>query len=189
MPEIRIEKNPLTIGEGFLAFLLSPWVCAVALVGLLVGVLVIPPQGFTVSTCGMMRMMHTPCPGCGLTRSVSSVLHGRFVAAWEYNPFGYLIAGLFIVLGPMTAMPGRWRAALRNRLGRWGNGIAIAAGIILAGLIVHGVVRAALVMGEHPSYLWWKQGGPAPTLQREGIVPAKNIPLLWGSQDEESTTG
>lgn len=30
------------------------------------------------------------CPGCGLGRSIHSLLHGQWVRAWQFNPLGYL---------------------------------------------------------------------------------------------------
>ena len=39
-----------------------------------------------------------PCPGCGLTRGVSSISHGNISDAFAYNPFVYAIyPGLYLV--------------------------------------------------------------------------------------------
>jgi hypothetical protein len=48
--------------------------------------------------CILKRTTGIPCPSCGSTRSMLSLIHGDIVAAWFWNPFGFLIlGGLFIV--------------------------------------------------------------------------------------------
>lgn len=37
------------------------------------------------SFCLIKALTGRPCPGCGMTRAVSSVLHGDFKKAWRYN--------------------------------------------------------------------------------------------------------
>ncbi len=50
------------------------------------------------TVCILKRTTGIPCPSCGSTRSILSLLHGDLVAALLWNPFGYLIfAGLLIV--------------------------------------------------------------------------------------------
>jgi hypothetical protein len=43
--------------------------------------------GFTV--CWVKRLTGLPCPGCGISRSIVSVLGGDFNAAAQYNILGY----------------------------------------------------------------------------------------------------
>ena len=42
------------------------------------------------SMCPCVILTGLPCPGCGMTRALLSVLTGRFTAAWKYNPNIYL---------------------------------------------------------------------------------------------------
>src|SRR5690349_4584904 len=35
--------------------------------------------------CVWQRIFHVQCPGCGMTRAFSHVVHGHWVAAWEHN--------------------------------------------------------------------------------------------------------
>jgi hypothetical protein len=39
-----------------------------------------------------------PCPSCGTTRSVVQLLHGNFSQAAYYNPFGFLLAGMMVIV-------------------------------------------------------------------------------------------
>jgi len=50
------------------------------------------------TVCILKRTTGIPCPSCGSTRSILSLLHGDLVAALLWNPFGFLIfTGLLIV--------------------------------------------------------------------------------------------
>ncbi len=48
-------------------------------------------DGFTI--CPFARATGHACPGCGMTRALSALLHGRVPDAWSYHP----LAGLFLV--------------------------------------------------------------------------------------------
>lgn len=54
-----------------------------------------PPQqhGF-YPACPIYRYLHLYCPGCGSTRALSALLHGRLMEAVQYNP-------LFVALLPL----------------------------------------------------------------------------------------
>ncbi|WP_299054430.1 DUF2752 domain-containing protein [uncultured Polaribacter sp.] len=45
--------------------------------------------------CFLKQITNIPCPSCGTTRSVTSIIQGHFLDALYSNPLGYLI---FIVL-------------------------------------------------------------------------------------------
>ena len=38
--------------------------------------------------CISRMIFHTPCPGCGMTRSLQSIWHGNFTLAFRYHPLG-----------------------------------------------------------------------------------------------------
>lgn len=46
----------------------------------------------TVEVCLFKHVTNIPCPSCGSTRSVISLLNGDFSGALLQNPLGYLIA-------------------------------------------------------------------------------------------------
>lgn len=43
------------------------------------------------SFCLFEHFLHIPCPGCGITSSVYAIFSGHYVAAWSYNPCGFLV--------------------------------------------------------------------------------------------------
>jgi hypothetical protein len=51
---------------------------------------------------GICILKHTtgiPCPSCGSTRAVLSILHGNLLQALHWNPLGFLLF-LFLILFP-----------------------------------------------------------------------------------------
>lgn len=51
----------------------------------------------TVEVCFIKQATDIPCPSCGSTRSVNSLLHGDLSSAWFYNPLGYFIALVMLI--------------------------------------------------------------------------------------------
>jgi hypothetical protein len=48
--------------------------------------------------CLIKKVSNIPCPSCGSTRSLISLLNGNFSQAVYFNPFGYFFAvGMFIL--------------------------------------------------------------------------------------------
>ncbi len=48
-----------------------------------------------LESCLFKHFTNIPCPSCGSTRAVISLLHGNFIDACVLNPFGYII---FLIL-------------------------------------------------------------------------------------------
>lgn len=57
---------------------------------------VLPADGLGVTICWIKRWCSLPCPGCGLTRSITCLSQLEFEKAWHYHPFGVLIYGIFV---------------------------------------------------------------------------------------------
>ena len=45
----------------------------------------------SVKVCLIKYVTNIPCPSCGATRSVVSLIKGDFIGALNYNPIGYLV--------------------------------------------------------------------------------------------------
>lgn len=43
------------------------------------------------SFCLFQHLLHIPCPGCGITRSIYAILSGNYADAWSYNPCGFIV--------------------------------------------------------------------------------------------------
>lgn len=63
--------------------------------------------------CAFKQLTGTPCPSCGLTTSVTCMVHGRLRQALAANPTGCLCVVLAAALVPWS-----WTSAVRGRL--WG---------------------------------------------------------------------
>ncbi len=61
------------------------------------------------SLCLFYNLLGVRCPGCGLTRAFSSVMHLEPVRAVEYNPLVLVLFPLLLALAAQDA----WRVLLR----------------------------------------------------------------------------
>jgi len=52
----------------------------------------------TTSVCFIKHTMQIPCPSCGSTRSVISLLHGDITGALYWNPVGLILFTIMLVL-------------------------------------------------------------------------------------------
>lgn len=64
--------------------------------------------------CTFKLMFNIPCPGCGMTRSLSSILHFELVKAWSYHPFGIIVIGIMLLFVFNLVAPTRVAGAMRN---------------------------------------------------------------------------
>src|SRR5262245_6334 len=79
-----------------------------------------PPDGIPgLDLCWFKHLTGAPCPGCGMTRCGSSMLHGELKRAANYHPFGLVVIPLIIVGGLVGVAPSRWREATRKILSSW----------------------------------------------------------------------
>ncbi|MFP3938147.1 MAG: DUF2752 domain-containing protein [Phycisphaerae bacterium] len=73
-------------------------------------------QELGLPACSFLARTGYPCPSCGLTTSVSAAVHGRFVYAFESQPFGLVLVVsvlIFAAVGMFEMLFGR---GLLNRL-------------------------------------------------------------------------
>jgi hypothetical protein len=90
--------------------------------------------------CPVRSSLGIPCPGCGLSRAVSSLLHGDWQAAWARHAFAPMVLGALGLIIGMAFLP----EPLRRR------GIAAVASferrtglttLLLVALMVYWLVR------------------------------------------------
>lgn len=97
-------------------------------------------QQLGLPPCTIYHLTGRPCPSCGLTTSVSAILHGQFALAWRANPIGFLIvaSAAAVALNSLVALcAGR---SLRIELSRFNWILTLLLSLWLA----HGVIRFAL---------------------------------------------
>lgn len=94
-------------------------------------------QQLGLPPCTIYLLTGRPCPSCGLTTSVSAILHGQFELALRANPIGFLIvaASVGVALNSLLALfAGR---SVRIESG-WFHWILVA---LLSLWLLHGVAR------------------------------------------------
>jgi hypothetical protein len=85
--------------------------------------------------CWVKQVTGLACPSCGMTTSVSLVMHGELAAAWQANPAGAVVA--FLGLGVTLWM------------------MAVAAGLRLRRFAVDDVIRWLAVAGATMALARW----------------------------------
>nr|WP_223204607.1 DUF2752 domain-containing protein [Gordonia jinghuaiqii] len=90
--------------------------------------------------CPFAMMTGLPCPGCGLTRSWVSFMHGDVGAAFRFNAFGPLL----LVLTAVTVVAALVTLARRRRtpLTGWRDIVLSPLGAVLLGVwLAYGFLR------------------------------------------------
>jgi hypothetical protein len=118
----------------------------VAWLGLLLAV-VSPPAGNPWLRCWFHAATGLPCPGCGLTRSLSCALRGRFWDSWGYHPMGAIILALFVAVALVSLLPARPRERLAGFIrarNRFFDRLYVGFVVVFLGF---GILRALLAVG------------------------------------------
>lgn len=106
---------------------------------------VLPPDGAGIPLCWFEGLYGLPCPGCGLTRSLTSITHLHFAEAFGYHPFGFLVWGLMLAL-VAASFAGERR---RQRVGEFLTSRRMWAQRVYLGLVLSfiafGVARMVVV--------------------------------------------
>ncbi len=74
----------------------------------------LPSHGAGIPVCLFHALTGLPCPGCGLTRAFSSLLHGQVQAAFAYHPFVFFFLPMFVAMAAYNFLPPGARAALER---------------------------------------------------------------------------
>ncbi|GGG63771.1 DUF2752 domain-containing protein [Edaphobacter dinghuensis] len=72
-----------------------------AVVAIAVGVLLrFPPESYTFyPACPIYRSLHVQCPGCGATRALAALLHGRVAEAMRLNMLTTMLTPFAAIYG------------------------------------------------------------------------------------------
>jgi hypothetical protein len=94
-------------------------------------------QQLGLPPCTIHFLTGRPCPSCGLTTSVSAIVHGQFALAWRANPIGFLIVAGAIAVACNSLMALVWGRSVRLESTRFTLLLLALLGIWL----LHGAVR------------------------------------------------
>jgi hypothetical protein len=94
-----------------------------------------------IPICPVAVLLHQPCPGCGMTRSVHAAMHGDLAASLHLHPLALLITPYVLLVMTRNS----WGYLRR---GRWGEGDASmhplwtwSAGILLFAMLSLWIAR------------------------------------------------
>jgi hypothetical protein len=102
-----------------------------------------PPHGLGVPVCWTATTADLPCPGCGLTRSMSCAARGLLAESVAYHPFGVVFLAVFALVGVAGVLPSAGRRRVRGWVTRRRGAVHAAYVAIVASFIVFGIARAA----------------------------------------------
>jgi hypothetical protein len=124
---------------------------ALGAVGLVLLAAALPSQGAGIQICFFRYLTGLPCPGCGLTRSLSCILHGDFARGYEYHPFGYVLLPLFVLVASTLFLSVDRRSQLEDFVRSQQSRFRVVYLTFIYGFIAFGAVRTALyaVQGLH----------------------------------------
>ena len=111
----------------------------------------LPSQGAGVPICLFRYVTGLPCPGCGLTRSFSCILHGEFERGYEFHPFGFVLLPLFVFIAVTVFIPKPLRTQLEELVRARQTRLRHIYLTLIYGFIVFGALRIAVyaVLGLH----------------------------------------
>ena len=140
-----LQKLLYWLGDpsGTYALWFGKYCVAAAWLGLTLAV-VSPPHGSGISVCWLQAATGLPCPGCGMTRSLSCALRGMLFESWSYHPFGLPILSLFVATAAQSLLP----LSAKGDLAGWMRGRAKFFNAVYLGFVVlfvaFGTVRALI---------------------------------------------
>jgi hypothetical protein len=104
----------------------------------------LPPGGMGFSLCWLRGQFRIPCPGCGLTRSLSCAVRGKFYESWLLHPYGPFILALFFSVAVASLLPEKKRAQLANAMERHAHFFRIVSVVLVTAFCAYGFLRALL---------------------------------------------
>ena len=74
--------------------------CIAGYVWIYIGITTNLTEKKSVRVCLIKQITNIPCPSCGSTRSVISLVKGKFSDALQINPLGYVVV-IIMILAPI----------------------------------------------------------------------------------------
>ncbi|MGA2571994.1 MAG: DUF2752 domain-containing protein [Terracidiphilus sp.] len=79
--------------------------------------------------CLAQKLLHLPCPGCGILHSLAAIQRLRFVESWRSNPAGVILASMlcFQVAGRSISIAASQTSRAVDRLSRsWSIAVLVS---------------------------------------------------------------
>jgi len=129
----------------FGSFFLNKFTTIISLLVIIIS-FILSPDGLGRSTCGLYILTKLPCPACGLTRSVTSISHMKFVKAFYYHPFGFIFYIIFLFLAIYNFMPEKIKNIIKVFFINNENIIKYILLFLIASFIIYGIARFIYVL-------------------------------------------
>jgi Protein of unknown function (DUF2752) len=72
--------------------------CRLPAIAGIITLFVLPSDGLGIMICWFRLIFELPCPACGLTRGMSSLLHMEFYKSFMYHPLSILVLGYLFIM-------------------------------------------------------------------------------------------
>lgn len=117
LPVLRDRIRPLLLPAALLLAVCAPVLLVVWAVD--------PERAALFPVCRFHQWTGLLCPGCGGTRAVHHLLHGRLALAYQYNPGVFLAVPILGLLAAASAWRDRTQPGRRGQRWPW-----MAAGLL-----------------------------------------------------------
>jgi len=111
---------------------------------IVVGAFAVPRAGFGVEVCPFHAALGLPCPGCGLTRSITALAALDVGASLRWHPFGPLVFLLALALVAVACIGARRRSRVASWLVARERGARVVYLAVVYAFIAFGVGRIGL---------------------------------------------
>jgi hypothetical protein len=127
---------------------------SIGALGVLILSFILPPSGvFFISVCTFKNITGTPCPGCGLTRSVINISHMHIAQALHVNPMGIPIYLVLLFLAIYNFLPAGIRLKADSLLQRNERAVFLLGAFFVSGMLGVWIFRLIVVYGLHQPLL------------------------------------
>ena len=93
--------------------------------------------------CPILNLFGVPCPGCGLTRAISSLVHGDLHASFSFHAFAPIFLAGIVMAGVSGVLPEKAREPLVDTVETFERRTGITL-FIMIGLILYWLLRLLL---------------------------------------------
>jgi len=114
-----------------------------------------PPDGFSFRLCLFHLLYGVDCPGCGMTRGLSHLVHGHLLTALQHHPFSPIVLLYLILQSFSLFLPLEARRKIAVGLSRHGKELGVLFWASVGLFLLHGLGRATVQLVS--------QGGPFPS--------------------------
>jgi hypothetical protein len=101
--------------------------------------------------CASVVLFGRPCPGCGMTTSITALAHGQIAASFEAHPFGPIM----YVAYTLTAWAALWSRRKGLIMDANTKAMNTAIVVLLVLFLIYGAIRFATVSNLGWAYAPW----------------------------------